>query len=291
VSLGPDPEARRYGAWVDGYGLHGDQGGGSNTADTDWNGAGGCGGFDYRIGEHALVGVAGGYARVEIGVDGAGFDGSADVYQGALYGSWVGERFHLSSIGRYAFTRFDSKRRIAFDSIDRRAKASFDGQEAGGHVETGYVAFSPAGVQIEPIGSFDFDWIEHDGYSEKGADSLDLDVSRETWTSLLSAVGLRVHRRFVLDEAERIQFIPEVWGRWGHQFGDRDRPLHARISGASVDGSFRVLGASAGADGALLGAGWSVNRGDGLSFGLYYDVAIDGDSAAHGLAIGALFRW
>jgi uncharacterized protein with beta-barrel porin domain len=151
VSAPPGTGGRRFGAWLDGYGLGGDVDGDGNASATDWWGGGALLGFDLVLGESGILGLTGGYARLDVGLDARSLDGHADVFQGGLYGGWLRERFHLTGLARYGYTQFDTSRRIAFgDTIDRRASADFDGHEVGGFLETGFVAFAPGGVSSSP---------------------------------------------------------------------------------------------------------------------------------------------
>ena len=207
-------------------------------------------GFDLALGDHGLLGLTGGWSRIDADLDDRSLDGDADVFQGGIYGAYVRERLYVGGLARYAYTSFDTSRRLRFTDtvLDGRATADYSGNEVGGFVELGYVAFAPAGVQFEPMVAGHFNWLSRESFRESGSDAqidaLSLDVDDESWTSFVSAVGLRVHTRLKIDRELAIQ--PEIWGAWAHEFGDRDRPLDARFKGAPVGtGSFRVLGATA----------------------------------------------
>jgi uncharacterized protein with beta-barrel porin domain len=86
--------------------------------------------------------------------------------------------------------------------------------------------------------------------------------------------------------------VPELSARYAHQFGDRDRPLDARIVGADPGtGNFQVVGASASSYGAILGLGWSVVRENNLAFFVQYDLNWNRDLLGHALALGLLVRF
>jgi autotransporter-associated beta strand protein len=290
VSLPPERE-RRFGAWLDGYGLFGGLDGDFNAAGTDWSGGGALLGFDTTLGRHGLLGLAAGYARLHLDVDERLTEGDANLFQGALYGAWVGERVYAGGLLRYAYADHDTERRIAFGGIDRRATGSFGGHAAGGYAELGVVAAAPAAVQIEPLASVDVSWLRHEGFRESGAGSLDLDVSSQTWLSVVTGLGVRLHRTFTMSDTLGLYFVPELRGRWVHQFGDDDRPVDARITGATTGGAFRVQGANAARDGGVIGVGWAVNRADNLSFFFDYDASLNPDGIGHALGGGILYRW
>jgi autotransporter-associated beta strand protein len=294
VAAAPASERSRFGVWLDGYGVFGGVDGDSGSADTEWVTGGASGGFDVRLSDHALLGIAGGYGHVDVDVDERLFAGSADVFQGAVYGAWVGERGYVGALGRYAFDDFEYDRRVVFGEIDHATSADFDGSEFGAAVETGVVAFAPAGVQIEPMASFAWSRLERDDFREQGSapgSSVDLVVESDELDSLLATVGLRVHKRFRVGDASPWVLAPELWARWAHQFGDRARPLDAALSGAITGGDFQVSGASMARDGALLGLGWSVTRSEYLSFFLNYDLGWNPDLLTQAVSAGLLIRW
>ena len=140
------------------------------------------------------------------------------------------------------------------------------------------------------MAGFNYTWLEREAFTETGADSLNLDVKSETWNSLVSSLGFRAHRIFEIDPKEGWRWIPEMQARWAHEFGDRDRPLTGRLSGATA-GAFRVLGATAARDGALIGAGWTVTRAEDLALFIHYDLSWNPDLIGHAVSGGLLYRW
>ena len=287
----PPGEQRRVGLWFDGYGLFGDVDGGRNSADTSWTLGGALGGVDLRIGGRGLLGLAGGYGRLDVRADRRSLDGDANIYQALLYGGFVTERFYVGGTGRYAYSDLGTRRRLAFGSIDRRSKADFDGHDAGAYVESGFVVAAPAAVQIEPMVSFHYTWLKRESFTERGAGSIGLDVDDETWNSALGTLGVRVHRIFQVERESELSFVPEIWARYAHEFGDRDRPLDASLVGGSTGLGWRVNGAGVSRSGAIFGVGWSVRSGELLSALVYYDLNYNPDFLAHGIAGGFLVRF
>jgi uncharacterized protein with beta-barrel porin domain len=296
VSSPPPDERRRVGLWLDGYGLLGGVDGDGNTATTEWTVPGVVGGLDVALGRRGVLGLAAGWARLDLDVKGRNMNGEADVFQGGLYGAYVGERLYVGGLARYAYTSYDTSRHVVFgsgvDVIDETLTADYKGNDVGGYLEAGYVAWAPAGFQIEPMAAFDYTWLQRESFVESGADDIALAVDKATWHSLLGSVGFRVHKSIALQQDEALRMVPELSARYAHQFGDRDRPLDARIVGADPGtGSFQVVGASASSYGAILGLGWSVIRDDNLAFFVRYDLNWNRDLLGHALALGLLVRF
>ena len=58
-------------------------------------------------------------------------------------------------------------------TLDRSAKADFDGWDYGGRFETGLNFFRLGGAVFEPLAAFSYARVEQEGFSESGAGSLD----------------------------------------------------------------------------------------------------------------------
>ena len=145
-------------------------------------------------------------------------------------------------------------------------------------------------VVIQPVASFDWTHLDQEDFDETGAMSLNLSVKSETIDSIRSGAGLRAFLRYPIgDETE---MVPELRARWLHEFGDRDRLLRGRLSGAPAGaGTLRVHGAETPRDSFLAGLGWSVALGERLRVHADYDAIVDSDRLDHefGVTLRARF--
>jgi len=290
VSLAPDAWETGPGAWVDGYGIFGDLDGNANASDVDYTIAGTSLGIDGRLANHWVVGGAAGYART-IDLDFKQRDGSGDAntFQGALYAGRSTSRIYLSAAGRFAYSDMNTSRTIVFADIDRRATADFNGWDAGASVEGGVNLVEWWGVSVQPLASFDYVHVDTEGYTEKGADSLDLEVKSESLDSMVSGVGLRLHGTIAMDRDSWI--TPEVRVRWAHEFGDRDREIRGVLPAAATGGAWLVRGASAPADGLVVGASWTVTTAGNIYAFADYDAVLNQDLVEHSVAVGFRLEW
>jgi autotransporter-associated beta strand protein len=287
----PGEGRTRFGVWLDGYGLFGDLEGGSGAKDLDYTVWGVSAGLDLRPAAHWVLGFAGGWAGSDLEFQGLSGTQQGNTAQGALYGGYASPRFRASASLRAAWNDLDSKRRIVFAppaTLDRSAKADFDGWDYGGRFETGLNFFRLGGAVFEPLAAFSYARVEQEGFSESGAGSLDLSVKSQHVTSCESGVGARIHGSFQIDEL--IWMTPELRGRWTHEFCDLDRRLSARIGG-TPGASYVVRGAERPRDGGVAGVSWTVTHADRLHFFAEYDAVIDSRLLQHSVAVGleALF--
>jgi len=75
-------------------------------------------------------------------------------------------------------------------SINRIAKAEYDGQQYTAYGEAGY--YIPAGnINLTPLASLQYTRLHLDGYTETGADALNLKLINKTMTCWKWDLGLR----------------------------------------------------------------------------------------------------
>jgi autotransporter-associated beta strand protein len=287
----PAPDEGGLGAWIDGYGVFGSVDGSAGAADVDYGVYGTTLGLDWRLSKHFLLGAAAGYARLEPEISGRSEDAFADVGQGALFAAGVWERVHLAGWGRYAFGGYQVERRIAFDSLNTEAEGDFDGWELSGHGELGVRALDLAGIEVRPFGSVDYAYLEQDGISETGAvvgaDSLNLVIPGESWSSFVSGLGASAQAVWEMDEG--LWLVPELHGRWIHEFGDTDRRVTPTLTGAGLAYSPFIGGAESGRDGFVGGLGWGVSSETGLHAFADYEIGWVPDLLQHTIKAGFTF--
>ncbi len=294
VAARRDEVPSRLGAWLDGYGLLGDVEGDGNTDDLDYTIYGGTLGVDYRLSPHLLIGAAGGYASSDLDYDSRTGSYDVDTYQGALYVGYVRPGYHLGASARYAFSEYDTSRKISFGNpavggFDSTATGDFDGSAFGGHLEAGIDGFGVGSLLVQPVASLSYTHISQDSYTESGAASLNLRVDNEDVDSLVSGLGARLYGRF--DMGEGVWMTPELRVRWTHEFGDDDRRVHARLDGATAGGDFVVESAEISSDSVLVGVAWTVTTRDRLQVFAEYDAVLNEDLIEHSFSAGVRLIW
>ncbi len=157
-------------------------------------------GADVDVCPELHLGIAGAYIYDHVtGLastpTGASSTGKIETGYLALYGSWFSPLFYLDVAGTIAFDDYKTKRPIYLTSIagtiDRTAKGSYSGIDydiyiAGGSVMQYYEFDLTLGASIDWIGS------HQDGFTEKGADSLNLVLGSHNNDLLRSLVGFNV---------------------------------------------------------------------------------------------------
>ena len=231
-----------------------------------------------------------GYARThDLKFDSLSASGEADTFHGSLYAGRSSSRGYLSLATRFGYSTSMSTRRVVVGSLDRRAEAEFDGWELGFASEAGIDWIDFLGISLQPLAFFDYVHLQTEGYTESGADALNLRVESQNLDAFVGGVGARFHGSLPI--GRHVSMIPELRVRWNRRFGDREREIDARLPAASVGGAWSVQGASAPANEWVVGAGWSVTRGENLHVFADYDVVLNRDLTEHSFALGVRWEW
>jgi outer membrane autotransporter protein len=173
-------------------------------------------GIDMLKMDTLLFGIASGYGAAEIDPDQFGI-GSIDIkhYPLILYAELHGVTpWRVDALFSAARNRYRTTRSMRFGSIDRTASGVFNGQEYDLSVEGAY-DLSVSAYKFTPSVSMDYSSLALDGYTESGADALDLTVKSAQYGHLRSGIGLAASTLWTLD---RVRIVPEIYGKAHHEW-------------------------------------------------------------------------
>ncbi len=235
---------------------------------------GAVGGADYRFTNHLAGGFAAGYLHGHSSIY-APASGTVDndsarfgVY-GAAYGSNLRGDLYVGG----ASDHFQTNRGILFGSLERTATGSPDGSEFNMSARVRYDVDVPAYGIFSPFTDFDYDRLMINGFTESGADTLDLAVGAQTAESARSTVGLRYSEVFHNNGSS---YQPYGSLGWRHEFDPQSRPIEAQLA-SGAGNPFTVASGDYARDGVALGAGADVDWNQALTFKVDYS----GDFRSH----------
>lgn len=217
-------DTNRVGAFINGDINFGDRETTSKYPGYDFTTSGVTAGVDYRVADNLAVGLALGYAsndtdlkqnRGSIGVDG---------YAISLYSNYVGDSFYVNGVLGYGDNDYDIKRTTNFDS--RTAVGKPNGSQFNVNVNGGYVAKSQ-NVAYGPTLGLRYNRVSIDGYTEKGADSLNMRVSDQQVDSFVMSVGAQAS--ISIDAGKDSKVIPNVRVSYEHEFGNDNRTITSEL--------------------------------------------------------------
>ncbi len=289
--VGANPSGRKvcgpWGAWLAGQGVHG-QRHGDDIASRFKHDTGGLSlGLDYAVSDTFRVGISAGFTRSELDWLDLDDQGFVDSYQTALYATVRHGRAYLDAAAYYAFNEYEMTRDVAFGSLNREAEGDYSGSELAGYLEGGYRAMA-GGFEIRPSAALLAIHHHQKGFTETGADSVNLVVDAQDASSVQSILGIAFSREFAVGET--ISLRPEANARWVHEFGDNRYNMTAHFADMPAD-AFTVRSDAMARDSALLGLGLTGTLGACTQIRLFYDAHLQDHAVDHALIGGLQFIW
>ena len=126
------------------------------------------------------------------------------------------------------------------------------------------------------------------GFTETGADSLDLTVAQQTTNSLRTVAGAQIGAGLDAPWHEKLDMTFRLG--WSHELGDLSRPVTAAFAGAPALG-FTTQGATAPRDGVVLGLGAGTQLAEHTSLYFRYDADLAGGNTNHIFNGGVRYVW
>ncbi|HLG49574.1 MAG TPA: autotransporter domain-containing protein [Reyranella sp.] len=274
----------RWGAWLSGVGGLGSVPGQSGNSGTfTYNFGGTAVGLDYRLDPRVLVGASLGFTTGTQWVNGFNGRGSVDAFSGSLYGSFTEDALYVNAVAGYSHASNRLTRVITIPGLlQRTAYGKTTADQFVGQVEAGYhFALGPGSVT--PFARLQGSTTNQAGFSEWGADSLDLSVASQTTNSLRSTLGAELQNQFgPVDLHLRLG--------WLHEYADTVRPMTASFAGAPGM-AFTVFGASPQRDSAAIGFSGRTKVGEATELYARYDGEVGGGSDNHAFMAGLRMVW
>lgn len=131
-----------------------------------------------------------------------------------------------------------------------------------------------------------YDRLQRDGFTETGADSLNLAVDDKSFTALRSSLGARASYPLQLTDSG-IELEPYAAAYWQHDFRNGAVPVEARFSGIGID----VRGTEVGLDAAVLQLGAAAVLNDQFTLFAGYDAELRSRQTDHAITAGMRYRW
>lgn len=119
-----------------------------------------------------------------------------------------------------------------------------------------------------PILSGQYTYTGLGGFTETGADSLDLAVGQQNANSIRTNLGGRI--AYTWQAASNVTIIPEVRMFWQHEYLNGPRNIASALDGGAGP-SFGYETAAPGRDSVFAGAGASANFGPNWNAYFYYN--------------------
>jgi outer membrane autotransporter protein len=228
ASADSDDPFERLGVFVSGSVDWGNKDQTRNEDGFDFDTLGLTAGLDYRLAEGLVLGAALGYGDTSADIDANGGDLDARTWSATLYGTYYPtDHFYLEGSATYGWGSYDQTRNIDYSLLGapRAATSSFDGNQYALVLGGGYDLIA-GGAIVDFYGRMRYVNVELDGYTEQGANGLDLNVQGQDMDALTSVLGVQYTRSISTALAV---LVPQAWVEWIHEFEAGDEAVSGRF--------------------------------------------------------------
>jgi autotransporter-associated beta strand protein len=281
----------RWGAWGGAIGGLGTIGAGTPQGAVTYNAGGFAAGLDRAFTENFRAGVTVGYTGGTQWVSGFSGQGYSDTVQAGLYGNYANGAFYADGLIGYAYSNNRMTRQIVIPNLGTRTTFGQTGaNQFFGQFETGY-SFdigTRAEAFFKPFARLQAYTGTQNGFTETGAQSLNLSVASQTTNSLRSVIGAQLGASMDMGWRDRLAMRFRLG--WSHEYADVTRPVTAALAGAPAS-PFTTFGISPVRDGVLLGLSANTAVADATSLYLRYEGTLAGPDGSQALTAGLRMTW
>jgi autotransporter-associated beta strand protein len=288
---GDAPGGSPWSVWGSALGATGSIAGNGNSSTLTYNAGGFAAGIDYRIEPRLLVGFGVGFASGNQWLGGFSGRGLSNSYQASVYASFTQGAFYVDALAGYAYNDNQMTRQITIAGLaSRTAFGQTGANQLMGQVEAGYRIglYERAQASITPFARFQAMGINQATFSENGANSLNLNVTQQTTSSVRTVLGAEM--AVALDLGWRDKLALQMRLGWAHEYADVARPVTASLAGAP-SANFTIYGAAPQRNSAALGLGANTSIAAGTSLYLRYDGEFSTGNDSHSLSAGLRMTW
>ncbi|GEP55860.1 autotransporter domain-containing protein [Reyranella soli] len=280
-----------WGAWGGALGGLGTIGANAGTGAVTYSVGGFAAGLDRVVAPGLSVGVTAGYTAGTQWTSGFSGNGTTDTFLAGLYGGYRQDKVYADAVLGYAYSYNQMWRQIFIPGLQpRTAQGSAGANQWYGQIEGGYRfdIGTPADAAVTPFARLQGYTGAMNGFTENGAQSLNLTVAGQTTNSLRSVLGAQLGAAIDLGWREKLALQLRLG--WSHEYADTARPVTATLAGAPLM-PFTTYGISPTRDGAVVGFSANTAIADGTSAYLRYEGNIAGQDSAHALTAGVRMSW
>ncbi|MFZ5779657.1 MAG: autotransporter outer membrane beta-barrel domain-containing protein, partial [Pseudomonadota bacterium] len=280
-----------WGAWGGALGGLGTIGASQPTGAVTYNVGGFAAGLDRLVLPGTRVGVTTGYSTGTQWVSGFAGQGRTDTFNVGLYGTYAQGPVYADALAGYAYSWNQMWRQISLPGLQPRTALGQTGASQWyGQLEAGYrfEIGTAANAFVTPFARLQGYTGTQNGFTESGAQSLDLTVAQQTTSSLRSVLGAQLGGSVDLGWRERLALQLRLG--WSHEYADVSRPVTATLAGAPAM-PFTTYGISPQRDGAIVGFAANTAVAEATNLYLRYEGLVAGQDSAHALTAGVRMIW
>jgi len=226
------------------------------------------------------VGAAYSYAVTNVNNKGANLGNGSDIksHQGTLYASLDNGPYYVDVLGSVARNDNETNRQINVGSLNRVARGDFKSMQYSAKVGGGYNVDMGDGWTATPTASVQATRISIDGYTETGADALNLAIASQSYNHVQSGLGMK--GTYTQDSGSNGETLT-VSGHatWLYDVKSVRQETTSSYTGGGA--SFITQAANPARNAANVGASASYDLGTGVSVAASYDAEVKDQYLSH----------
>jgi len=262
--------------WTQGFGTFADQRGRDGFDGFDAVTGGFALGADKPVSKNLTGGLAFSYAFTNVNSDRSANRTLINSFQTTGYGSYEFGSYFLESMVSLSYTTYEGLRSISVGSVERRARADYDGAQGSIKAGLGREFRFDDGVEITPSISLQYNHVYIDSYTESGADASNLDVGSQNYDSLYLTLNSEFSRTYEIDAGT---LAPEI--HIGYMYEALDEKVSTTSTFTGGGGSFKTSGFDPANHSLLAGAGLTFASLDNFDLKATYDMEMKDDYTSH----------
>ncbi len=281
------------GFYINGMGGFGETDKTSEQDAANFDSIGVISGFDYRITDNLILGIAGSYSSFNLDFDkntnvsGGGID--SDDYNVIAYSTYNIGNGYVEGVFSYGWSDFDINRSIfiasnsAVAAASRTAKANPDGEQFSISLASGY-DFHTGGLSYGPYAKIAYFESTIDSYKESGAGGLNLRVSEHKSDSLETVLGAQMS--YAMSYSFGV-LVPHLKGEWHHEYKNSQRSFDVRYINDPRNNTYRSITGNPDRNFFNVSAGMSANLKHGVQAFFDYETILGLNNLdAHKFSLG-----
>ena len=280
-------KAEGWTTWAEGFGVGARLASNGNASGLGYSSGGLSVGMEKWLEEDLLIGLAGGYSNVYTLLDERHDHATIDAGHFAAYIQREFDNRYLTGVAAYGYNAYDSLRHVTIGNDLRTAEASYGGNSFSGYLEAGQ-NFRGRFLHLQPYAALEYIQLHQNGFTETGADSVNLAVGGVGAESFRSLLGTRVLSYLRTDAGQLITL--EGRAAWRHELLNDNRILDATFAGQTGT-AYAIQGINVDRDAAILGTGLTYDMTKSLKFGLNYDLLFSTNYTAHAGSGNVALAW
>lgn len=228
--LQPGPD-NRWSIFVDGNGIFAQANSANMLPSYNAQGGGVTAGLSYGWNDRITTGLYAGYEGTC-----ARYTGGSRLVDNAVrfggfgtFGAKDGRGFYADALAGGGYNNYSVTRNISLTGINRTADSSPGAGELDTMIAGGY-NLRRGNWNFGPISSLQYTYLGVNGFSETGAQSLDL--SNQGWnaSSMISSLGANV--AYTWQASRNLTMVPQISLSWQHEFLQNPYAINSSIGGA-----------------------------------------------------------